>query len=284
MNAIKSFFYPFIKFFKGIFALLTLNLLIVIGIFIFNSCKKSDFENSITGKANARFRNALALNSKSIGSISFDKQSIRRITKSSRISSPATNTTVYMEFPDEVTPEIETSFYNTSSIQELSDLVQYTDAVIQDEPTENNVNYAIDIPVEQVIESLNPLVIEAKQYLYSKGFTESTIQQMILENGGTEQDLVAFVMTLTNIENNQNTLAQNNLNLFVNSTSALNQYVKCALVAIGADVLWALTGSSAATWTVAMMTRAFSAVAKRFLGPIGVAIAVVSFGVCLAES
>ncbi|KFF75609.1 hypothetical protein HX13_05705 [Chryseobacterium sp. P1-3] len=58
---------------------------------------------------------------------------------------------------------------------------------------------------------------------------------------------------------------------------------ECAAVAIGADALWALGGSSAATWGAAALTRAFTAVAKRFLGPIGVAIAVVSFGVCIAQ-
>lgn len=57
----------------------------------------------------------------------------------------------------------------------------------------------------------------------------------------------------------------------------------CAAVAIGADLIWSLGASSASTWTVAAITKAFSGVAKRFLGPIGVAIAVVSFGVCLAE-
>ncbi|ROI05746.1 hypothetical protein EGI16_05030 [Chryseobacterium sp. G0240] len=58
---------------------------------------------------------------------------------------------------------------------------------------------------------------------------------------------------------------------------------ECVIVAIGADALWALGGSSAATWGAAALTRAFTAVAKRFLGPIGVAIAVVSFGVCIAQ-
>ncbi|MCK0157082.1 hypothetical protein MWU65_07830 [Cellulophaga sp. F20128] len=58
----------------------------------------------------------------------------------------------------------------------------------------------------------------------------------------------------------------------------------CAAVAIGADALWALGGSSVSTWSVAAMTKAFSAVAKRFLGPIGVAIAVISFGICLSQS
>lgn len=73
-----------------------------------------------------------------------------------------------------------------------------------------------------------------------------------------------------------------------NSTNAASKlgpsdFLTCAAVAVGADALWALGGSSASAWTAAAMTRAFSAVAKRFLGPVGVAIAVVSFGVCLAE-
>jgi len=74
-----------------------------------------------------------------------------------------------LEFPEEVTPEIESSFYNTNTIQDLSNLLQLTDATIQDEPTINNVNYSIEVPVDQIVKSLNPLVGEAKQYLYSKG-------------------------------------------------------------------------------------------------------------------
>ena len=71
---------------------------------------------------------------------------------------------------------------------------------------------------------------------------------------------------------------KNDINIFD------NDYVKCAAVAIGADALWALGGSSASSWSRAAMKKAFKAVAKRFLGPVGVAIAVVSFGVCLAGS
>lgn len=49
------------------------------------------------------------------------------------------------------------------------------------------------------------------------------------------------------------------------------------------DALWALGGSNAAAWTAAGMKTAFKAVAKRALGPIGVAIAVVSFGLDMGE-
>lgn len=62
-----------------------------------------------------------------------------------------------------------------------------------------------------------------------------------------------------------------------------NDVLDCALAAIGADALWAFGGSSAVSWTAAAMTNAFSAIAKRFLGPVGVAIAVVSFGICITH-
>ena len=71
----------------------------------------------------------------------------------------------------------------------------------------------------------------------------------------------------------------------VNSIPGLSwaEVGNCALVAIGADALYSLAFSGASSWGVAAMTKAFTSVAKRFLGPIGVAIAVVSFGLCIAE-
>jgi hypothetical protein len=62
-----------------------------------------------------------------------------------------------------------------------------------------------------------------------------------------------------------------------------NEVLDCALTAIGADAIWALGPSSASAWTAAAMTKAFSAIAKRFLGPVGVALAVVTFGLCIAH-
>jgi len=61
------------------------------------------------------------------------------------------------------------------------------------------------------------------------------------------------------------------------------EVAECVAVGVGADAIWALGTSGATAWTAAALTKAFTAVAKRFLGPIGVAIAVVSFGVCIAS-
>ena len=60
---------------------------------------------------------------------------------------------------------------------------------------------------------------------------------------------------------------------------------KCAAVAIGADLIWSI-GDAAASgghkWTRKLVVKAFGKIASRFLGPFGVAIAVASFGLCLA--
>ncbi len=62
-----------------------------------------------------------------------------------------------------------------------------------------------------------------------------------------------------------------------------NDVLDCVLTALGADVIYALDASSYAAWTSAAMSKAFSTIAKRFLGPVGVAIAVVTFGICIAH-
>ncbi len=62
-----------------------------------------------------------------------------------------------------------------------------------------------------------------------------------------------------------------------------NEVIDCALSALGVDAVWALSGSTLSTWTAAALAKSFSAIAKRALGPVGVAISVVSFGLCIAH-
>ncbi|WP_114790426.1 hypothetical protein U0035_14205 [Niabella yanshanensis] len=284
MKNLNHFLQPVKKFAKGLFVLFTLNLFLVFCMFIFDSCQKANYESSRSGQAKDKFIYALKSNKDVIGAVTFKNAH----TTAARGAAPANEQpteyeSVYLDFPTNVSPETNVMYQNTNSIQSLSDLINLSEADLAYEPSETNTSYQIDIPVESVMNSLNPLIMEAKQYLYAKGFTDSEIQNMIITEGGTEQDLIPFVMTLSQIENGQQ-VAYIYPNIFVSSANAMNTYVKCAMVAIGADALWALGGSAAASWSKAAMARAFGAVAKRFLGPIGVAIAVVSFGVCLAES
>ncbi|WP_462222387.1 hypothetical protein [Ferruginibacter sp.] len=58
----------------------------------------------------------------------------------------------------------------------------------------------------------------------------------------------------------------------------------CALAAIGVDAAYALSQGAGTSWSIAALRTTFTNVAKRFLGPIGVAWAVGSFAFCLYES
>ncbi len=67
----------------------------------------------------------------------------------------------------------------------------------------------------------------------------------------------------------------------VNENLTWGEVGTCALGALGVDAAWALGGSNATVWTMSSIRTAFTAVAKRFLGSIGVALAVGSFSFCL---
>lgn len=148
-----------------------------------------------------------------------------------------------------------------------------------DSTTDGDTVSTHEIDEEEAIATLTPLVAEARTYLETKEFTQDEIDQMIEEVGGTEYDLVLLVMVMQEIEN----LPQDSDEPENQEEEGLTaeEIGTCALIAIGADVLWALGGSNASSWSKAAIKKAFKTAAKKFLGPIGVAIAVVSFGLCL---
>lgn len=61
-------------------------------------------------------------------------------------------------------------------------------------------------------------------------------------------------------------------------------FFRCGLAAIGLQFASAASPSMTGSWSKASMKKAFGAIAKRFLGPVGVAIAVVTFGLCIADA
>lgn len=59
--------------------------------------------------------------------------------------------------------------------------------------------------------------------------------------------------------------------------------IDCAIEALGLSLFWSFSGSNLSMWSVKAVTKAFSAAASKFLGPLGVSIAVVSFGYCIYQ-
>jgi len=291
---------PIKKFFKGCFALTAIYLFLASSVFLFDSCKKTETSVVHDGKAKSRFLTAIRSYKAQLGStkLIYTPNLNEGITFNSRKSysgklallapdpSNPTVEPVYLDFPQGTTPENISMVYQITSVQQLADLQNSTNAVIQYSPTPENSNNQVQVHIDALNNSLIPLINESKQYLYAKGLTEQNIQDMLLEHNGKTEDLIPFVMALTNAEVQPETFSRNYLSPFVNTANAklnANDYLMCGIVAIGADVLYSLGSSGLATWSTQLIMRSFAVVAKRFLGPIGVAIAVVSFGVCLAE-
>lgn len=290
MKIIYALLYPVKLFSKGIFMLVSINLLIFSFVFIFNSCKKYSKLDNTNNQAKERFLNALNQNRFNLGSVTFAinsgvQTSVLNTTQESG-SQINDNETIFLNFPSNIGAKTKDLFYNITSIQELSNLINSYNVIVQYEPNSLNYDYQLKVPVENIKIALSPLISESKQYLYYKGFSDGDISEMIKDNNATEEDLILFVISLIQAEKNSN-VSYNINSLFINNAYAkleANDYIRCAVIAIGADVLWSLGTSNSSRWTKVAMKKAFGVVAKKILGPIGVCIAVVSFSICIAEA
>ncbi len=291
MKVLNYFINPLRNISKGLVALIGLNLLIGSSVFIFNSCKKNEQVNGYNPVAKNQFLKAININKQKIGNIplitKIQRQELSRQAPTSNVL-PDEYQSIYIEVSPEIATDNRDLIFNVSSIQDLTTLVGFPDVSINYEPITGSPNHLIEVSVEAVSNSLTPLINESKQYLYSKGFTESDIQQMLIEENGLETDLIPFAMVLTQLENEIPSVAFNPFSFFISNTYAReltgDDFIRCGIVAIGLDFLYSAAHSTAKTWTISAMKKAFKPIVARMFGPVGVAIAVASFGICVAEA
>lgn len=125
--------------------------------------------------------------------------------------------------------------------------------------------------------------------LYERGFSEQEIQSMLKSENADETALIPLVLAATESESRYMASASHSAFIGwpmkcyaaeVNLDAALN----CAINAIGFDIIRALDDLKIKKVSKKVLKMAFKTVAKRFLGPVGVAIAVVDFGICMSKS
>lgn len=181
---------------------------------------------------------------------------------------------------------------NQLTLKDFSETLEVTSATF----SFYNDGTAIDsvqVAEREAREKLAPMVEKSKKYLKSKGLTDADIAEMLAENNADETQLVPFALALMEVEEDIN--AYSNVMYSPPSTGKQNptqttqidwnKVGRCALQALGADVLSALWSSHVAgAWTVACLKATFKTVAKKTLGPIGAAIAVVEFAGCMGRA
>lgn len=192
---------------------------------------------------------------------------------------------VYVDFPEN-TP--------SSDIEKVSKLETLDDMMLLSHQTAAEFHFeksdltkdSIVISEDKAKKAITPMVAECREYLYAKGFTQKDIDDMLKENKADETVLVSFVLTLIEREQLENKLAiakSNSFFFFATPARAEVDWGKagnCALHALGVDIFYGLSQSTLKTWGVSAMKRAFATVAKKIVGPIGVAFFVGDFAWC----
>ena len=165
---------------------------------------------------------------------------------------------------------------------------------VENTVTTETADYVIHVSESAARKSLDPLVQESKQYLYSKGFTEKEIQDLLVECGADETDLVRIVLAISSEENSANELAVrqtrsfNTFSLLATPAYAQNwgKITRCTLQTLGVNEL-AYAFASLKKFTksaiISAVKATFKTTAKRLLGPIGAIVAITEFGLCMAD-
>lgn len=192
-------------------------------------------------------------------------------------------------------------------VETLDDLEQFqiaSQAILHfDERELEQFNIDRQIPIDRakLLNTLQPLIKQSKDYLASKGFAETEIQEMLDENGVEEYTLIALTMIVAedefktakeeqNFQSQHGIKAMNNVfNPFCTPCYAIDKKtvdktIRCAVKALGADIIheaavYGITHSS--FWTKAAIKQVFKLVAKRAFVAIGIAWAVYDFYKCM---
>ena len=195
-----------------------------------------------------------------------------------------------IDFPAETEDFLKKYFDNAQTIEDLIELRRLTNAVYTYGEDVQDPESIIEVSREEVLNIMDPMIEMSKKFLIEeKDFSEDEIQEMLEENDADESQLVPLVMLicedevkladLPEIDDNHNNNLLPTPRYAPKSTG--NHVLDCAIKAIGADVLVSAAQSGLKTWSKELIKKSFKVIAKRALGPIGAAIALVEFALCL---
>ncbi|OUR91586.1 hypothetical protein A9Q87_09770 [Flavobacteriales bacterium 34_180_T64] len=188
-----------------------------------------------------------------------------------------------------------TSFIQAKSQYGFGDLSEFNSTL--DDPTNSDQAETpefnpedclaiFNLPLQPIVDAIEPTIEDAKNYLRSKGLTDNDIENLLAADstGGAieEYNLVPTVMMLIAEEQNTNSNVGVNFQSLFGSSAFASQVGECAGDALGisaiAEVMRRGINTSAGK---ALLKKAIRKVASRALGWIGAAIFIYEFGDCM---
>lgn len=308
---------------KGMLSVFSINLILLLSIFVFNSCQTEDIQNQNIQETKNELLTSL---SKSAEDISNTPITNRRILKNADNTILNASSYEYSSAQPigHQTHQIICFSYNPNDVDldsvmgdtdnlgdalgidaELTSIDGVDFNINNDETSDNKTNgddsaeleqICFEIPIQPTQNTLLSATSSARTFFHSRGFSDEEIDEMIADENGQEEDLIVTAMLIAASESgDESSYANNFSNLFFNSAYALDSDPKltwrevgaCALAAIGADLLYSVpteAGSKSVKWQRKAILKFFGKVASRALGVVGVAIAVITFGTCISSA
>ena len=277
---------------KGMLAIFMIKLLLFGGAFIFQSCQQDGlFESEEQTIAKENFKKSAFSSLNTLSRINVNSSINNSGLIMARTNSDLAEIKVYTKSGIETseTPDIELSSDLADLFQlENTDLgVKYIDGSESDNITDDQqLLGTFQISVQAAQNSLQPTLTEAKNYLYSKGYTDADIDYLLAadEEGPamSESDLIPAVMQLIAEEQNPSMAAKFDYASFFGTSAHASQIGECAGDALGvSDFALAISGGLQTSAGKALLKKAIRKIATRALGWIGAAVFVYEFGDCM---
>jgi hypothetical protein len=247
----------------------------------FSDDKIIEAENSFKSTA---FNSLYKLNN-----ITLQNNTNNEFNTASRINGEVASIEVYLSNGTSSTPTISQNLTLNELVNiDNTDLkVKYFDGSESDNiANEQTLVNTYQISVSQAQQALEPTLIQAKDYLYAKGFTDSDIQFLLAadEEGPAMQEsaLIPIVMQLIAVEQNQNVASNVNYLSFFGNSAHASQIGECAGDALGISAIAAVIEQGLHTGAgKALLKKAIRKVASRALGWVGAAVFTYEFGDCM---
>ncbi len=285
----------FTKFMKGMLAILVIKLFFFGGAFFIQSCQKSEiFSSKEEALSKTNFLNSANTSIHSLNNVKliFNK-SLKSKSSSTKFMGEEIATITIYSTPH--TPiNTNQSLENASSLKDLATIskidlgVSYEDGSSSDNIFESQKPIAsYQISVEEAKEALRVTLSEGKNYLYSKGFTDSDILNLLAADldgpAMSESDLIPVVMMLiANEQESSNQLTSIDFLRFLSAPVYASKIGSCAGDALGISAIAAVISEGLRTKAgKALLKKVIRKVASRALGWVGAAIFVYEFGDCM---
>lgn len=279
------------KFAKGIFAIFTIKLFIVLMTFVVQSCSNEIFEENSVTEAKINFLNSAKIGISNLNGVLINSKNNSTLAKSTNYNEDYATISVYSlpesNFTDFQTLDNISSFNQLTRIDGTELQVSYIDGSTSDNISDSqDLIRSYSISIEAAKQSLQPTLVEAKNYLRSKGLTDNDIQNLLTADeygpAMSESDLIPTVMQLIAEEQNINSVASLNFsNVFIQSAHA-SDIGNCAGDALGISAIAAVVNEGLYTSAgKALLKKAIRKVASRALGWVGAAVFTYEFGDCM---